>query len=238
MGTVASIVVRDQAVDPATVDEAFAEMRRIEGLFSTFLPDSELSRLGRGDLDPREAHPDVRSVLEVCDDLAEATGGRFRHRSDDRGGTIDPAAYVKGWAGDRAARVLEVAGIRRYSVNVGGDVVSAGGSVEDPWAIGIQHPFERAQVAAILRLADGAVATSGSYERGRHILGGEAALASVTVVGPALGMADAYSTAIYASDFDDISWMPAGYEVLVIDESSVRWTPGLEALLTEPVQAG
>jgi thiamine biosynthesis lipoprotein len=237
MGTVASIVVRDQVVDPAVVDDAFAEMERIEDLFSTFRPASDVSRLSRGELSLASAHPDVRFVIETCDALATLSGGRFQHRFDDSG-RIDPAAFVKGWAGDRAASVLRDAGIHRYAVNVGGDVLSVGGSMEEPWAVGIQHPFQHGEVAAILRLTDGAVATSGSYERGRHIRGGAATLASVTVVGANLGMADALSTAVYASDFDDITWLPEGYEVLVIDDDTVRWTPGLDSLLAEAVQAG
>ena len=92
MGTVVSVTIRD-FVDPAAVDEAFAEMRRIEDVFSTFLPDSEISRIGRGELDLRRAPTEVRDVLEVCDDLVARTGGRFQHRPDRPGA---PSVLVGG----------------------------------------------------------------------------------------------------------------------------------------------
>ena len=70
--------------------------------------------------------------------------------------------------------------------------------------MGIRHPCEHRSLAAVLTLAGAAaVATSGTYERGPHILdphtGHPAAGAlSVTVVGPELATADAYATAAFA----------------------------------------
>ncbi len=66
---------------------------------------------------------------------------------------------------------------------------------------GRRPPPPRSQDAysAALSLGDGAVATSGTYERGAHVLNpftGRPAteLVSVTVVGPELTTADAYAT--------------------------------------------
>ncbi len=65
---------------------------------------------------------------------------------------------------------------------------------------------------ATIELAQGAVATSGHYERGAHIHDPSSgrpatALASVTVTGPDLGTADAYSTAAFALGDGAEAWL-------------------------------
>ena len=71
------------------------------------------------------------------------------------------------------------------------------------WQVGIAHPLVRDARCAVLSLGDGAVATSGTAERGAHVLDphtGRAALdlASVTVLGPDLATADAFATGALA----------------------------------------
>lgn len=77
--------------------------------------------------------------------------------------------------------------------------------------VGIRHPHDPAAVVLVLELTDAAVATSASYERGRHIVDPHAgstvaALASATVVGPDLASADAYATALYAAGPPGLAW--------------------------------
>ena len=62
-----------------------------------------MCRIDRGELAPRDAHPDVRAVLARCERLRVATGGYFDARA---GGSLDPSGLVKGWAVDRAAALL------------------------------------------------------------------------------------------------------------------------------------
>jgi thiamine biosynthesis lipoprotein len=67
-------------------------------------------------------------------------------------------------------------------------------------------------VAWVLAVSDCAVATSGTYERGLHVVNprtGRPAdeLSSVTVVGPDLGIADAYATAALAMGAAGIEWL-------------------------------
>ncbi len=84
---------------------------------------------------------------------------------------IDPSGLVKGWAVDRAAALLDDAGIRNYAVNVAGDMRLRGRAVpESCWSVGIQHPLERESIAAVVEANDLAVATSGAYARGDHVI--------------------------------------------------------------------
>ena len=155
----------------------------------------------------------MREVLADCAALHAATGGWFDARAT---GRLDPSGYVKGWAVDRAARPRRGP---RWCINAGGDLRVGGG----PWRIGIQHPRRRDRVAAVLELTDAAVATSGAYERGAHVLDPHtrrpaAGALSVTVLGPRLGIADAYATAAFAMGEAGPAWT-AGlrpYEAMTI----------------------
>lgn len=179
-------------VDAARV---FAWLRWVDATFSTYRPDSEISRLGRGErFDP---HPLVREVLARCEALRVETGGLFDARA---GGRLDPSGYVKGWAVERATAF----GRGRFLIDAGGDVVLRG-----TWRVGIRHPYERDKLAAAITVSDCAVATSGAYERGPHVLDprtGQPAtgLDSVTVIARDLGTADAYATAAFAAG--DPTW--------------------------------
>jgi thiamine biosynthesis lipoprotein len=79
-----------------------------------------------------------------------------------------------------------------------------------------------------------AVATSGLYERGDHIVDPSSRRApdgvlSVTVAGPDLGTADAYATAAFAMGSDGPGWTLGldGYEAMtILADDTVLTTPG------------
>jgi FAD:protein FMN transferase len=204
MGMPVTVDVRDGDVGADAVDRVFAWLRFVDATFSTYRAGSEIRRLDRGELALRDAHPDVREVLARCERLRVATGGYFDVRAR---GRLDPSGLVKGWSVDRAAALLSAAGARRFSVNAGGDVLVRGG----PWRVGVQHPRERDRLASVLSLTDAAVATSGAYERGEHIVDpltgrpARGALA-VTVLGRDLATADAYATAAFAMGERGPAW--------------------------------
>ena len=217
MGTVVSIEIEPPLVPAGIVDDVIAQLHDIDSRFSTYKPDSEISRLMRGELREEDASLDVRHVLAACEHLTIVTRGAFdarRHRPD---GQLDPSGYVKGWAIEEAAWTLDAAGARNYWINAGGDIVARGeGAPGRPWRVGIRHPDHADRVAAVLAVSDRAVATSGTYERGEHIFDprtGRAAteLRSVTVVGPALAFTDAYATAVHSMGLDGLAWL-AGHE--------------------------
>ena len=215
MGMPVRAIVRDADPPHAALDAAFAWLRWVDATFSTYRRDSEISRWGRGALALRDAHPQVRAVLARCEALRRETGGAFDIRFR-RGAPPDPSGFVKGWAVERAAALVARAGARDFCLDAGGDVVVRGG----PWRVGIRHPRRRDRLAGVLALRDGAVATSGAYERGAHIVDprtgrpADGAL-SVTIAGPDLGAADAYATAAFALGADGPAWS-AGLAAMTI----------------------
>jgi thiamine biosynthesis lipoprotein len=235
MGTTVSIDVRDPGVPLQALDDAIAVLEELDARFSTYRADSEISRIGRGELAVAESHADVREVLDACAVLRAESDGAFDAWRD---GRLDPSGYVKGWAAERAAAVLRASGARRFTVNLGGDVICAGGSDDGtPWRVGVRHPDDAHRMALVLGVPNGAVATSGRYERGDHVVDartGEArrAWASITVLAPDLATADAVATAALAMGSDGPAWAAARptCAVAAIDPAGRLWTsPALEA---------
>ena len=238
MGTVFRLSVPDDT-STAVIDEVFGWWRSVEERFSTFRDDSEISRIGRGELAVDDAATEVRHVLARCAELEEATGGRFSIRPGRQGGPgLDPAGLVKGWSVDEAALLLQRSGLTDFSIDAGGDVLCVGRPLDGAprWRIGIRHPDRPEDaVGAVVEVAQGAVATSGTYFRGDHIWGvGGRSVASVTVVGPQLGTADALATALFADQAASLAWMTAfpGYGVLVMTgDGLARWTGDLDGMV-------
>ena len=79
---------------------------------------------------------------------------------------LDFGGVVKEYAADVAANVARQAGIRHGLINLGGDICVVGPQPGgDPWPIGIVHPVNTDSALATVSLTDGALTTSGSYER-------------------------------------------------------------------------
>jgi thiamine biosynthesis lipoprotein len=243
MGTTVSIDVQPPLVPETVVDQVIERLHDVDARFSPYRADSEVSMLADGALREEDASLDVRHVLAVCDHLALATGGAFdarHHRSD---GRLDPSGFVKGWAIEEAAWLIDSAGGRNYWINAGGDIVARGQAAAGrPWRVGIRHPDRADRVAAVLAVTDRAVATSGSYERGEHIIDPRtgavpAGLRSVTVVGPGLAFSDAYATAIYVMGLDGLRWLAMQPDLTdfaayaITDDDRAIWTEGMERYL-------
>ncbi len=236
MGMTVYLDVRDAGAGPEDADAAFDWLRWVDTVFSTFKADSEISRIGRGELAQADAHERVRIVLARCEELHAETDGWFDACA---GGTLDPSGLVKGWSVDEAAAILERAGIRHFAINAGGDIRLRGRAVpERCWRVGIQHPLDRGAVAAVVEGTDLAVATSGAYERGRHVIDPHArrpprGVLSVTVTGPDLATADAYATTAFAMGIEGPAWTARlrGYEAMtILADEQVLTTAGFPSV--------
>jgi thiamine biosynthesis lipoprotein len=228
MGTVVSIELADDRPDPELrelIAGVCAWLHEVDARFSTYKDDSEVSRLRRGEISAPDFSPDMRHVLGACADLWRDTDGYFDAYA---AGPLDPSGYVKGWSVEVASARLFAAGSQRHYINAGGDIRMRGTHPDGgPWRVGIRHPWEADKVSWVLAMTDGAVATSGTYERGDHVIDprtGKAArgLRSVTVVGPDLALADAYATAALAMGEGGISWLAkraaTGYDSAVVTD--------------------
>jgi FAD:protein FMN transferase len=225
MGTAVTVEIRDRVVPRQALERAFAWLRWVDQTFSTYDEASEISRLNAGELGLPDAHPLVRKVLAHCDVLKAATGGYFDVRAPLPGG-VDPSGLVKGWAVDVAFAGLRRAGARELCIEAGGDLRVAGG----PWRVGIRHPHQRDHVAAVVVLRSGAVATSGAYERGPHVVDPHSGrppvgTLSVTIVDRTLAQADAHATAAFAMGPSGPPWSAPLTAMTILADDQVLLTP-------------
>ncbi|MFE9094602.1 FAD:protein FMN transferase [Streptomyces sp. NPDC007264] len=244
MGTVFSFDVRggEPGAVRTALEEAVAGLHRVDEVFSTYREDSQISRLARGELTVGDCDPEVAEVLALGDEAERLSDGWFSTRY---AGRIDPTGIVKGWAAERAARHLAAAGASGVSVNGGGDVQMYGApGPHRPWRVGVSDPLRPGALAAVVSAAgvdELAVATSGTAERGAHIVDprtGRPAvtdLLAVTVVAPRLTWADIWATAAFAmGSRQALAWLeslPDAEALLITAGDEVRCTGGLAARL-------
>jgi thiamine biosynthesis lipoprotein len=238
MGMPIVLDLRD-ALDSGALESMWNVLRQADEIFSTYKDDSEISRLNRGELALEDAHPDVRELLALCDELRVITGGYFDAGAVIDGG-VDPSGLVKGWAVDRAGEVLDATGARNYSLNAGGDIRLRGRPLPDEprWRVGIQHPEVLDKIAAVVEGNDLAIATSGAYRRGEHVIDPHTGRApvgvlSVTIVGPELVTADAYATAAFAMGVAGPEWTASLglYEAMtILADQRMLLTPGFPSV--------
>ncbi|MCT7354579.1 FAD:protein FMN transferase [Streptomyces sp. 15-116A] len=244
MGTVFSFDVRggEPEVVRGALEDAVAGLHRVDEVFSTYREDSQISRLARGELTVSQCDAEVAEVLELAAEAERVSEGWFSARYR---GRLDPTGIVKGWSVERAARRLAAAGVTGVSVNGGGDVQLLGTpGAHRPWRVGVADPLRPGGLAAVVSSAgtdELAVATSGTAERGAHIVDprtGRSAvtdLVAVTVVAPSLTWADCWATAAFAmGSRQGLRWLESLEDVealLVTAGDEVRWTSGLAARL-------
>lgn len=237
MGTVVSFAVRPAPAHPdpgAAIRVACARLHQADAVFSTWNPDTPLSRLRRGDMPEADGPRSLAEVRAACQAAREASDGWFDPWA--MPGGYDPTGLVKGWAVDRALGALRRAGLPAALVNGGGDLAAFGGPAPgEPWRAGIRHPWRPDALATVLEVR-GAVATSGSYERGAHLVDphtGRPACraASATVTGPSLALADALATALAVGGdavLAAVAGLPGYAGYLIRLDGTETWTSGIE----------
>ena len=210
------------------IHQACAVLQRADEVFSTWRPDSPLSRLRRGDITAADVPAEVADVMAACETARELSGGWFDPWAMPDG--FDPTGYVKGWAAQRALTVLAPgSGVSGAMVNAAGDIASSGQlPTGRPFRVGIADPAAPRQLAEIVELT-GSIATSGGYERGPHLIdpatGQPAArVTSASVTGPDLGLADALATGLAVAGSDGLKFIEAidGYAGLTIGFDGTR----------------
>ena len=151
---------------------------------------------------------------------------------------LDLGAVAKGLAADMAAR--ELASCPWFAIDAGGDLLVGGSErAREPMRIGVRHPRLPDRLVATIRVADGAVCTSGDYERrtseGHHIInplaGTSVPCASATVIAPNAILADALATAAFVLGGTDGIRLLArhGVEGLIVSADGERHvTAGFE----------
>jgi thiamine biosynthesis lipoprotein len=239
MGTVFTFDLRNCPPDArpeAALDDAIVWLSWVDETFSTYRTASQVNAFDRGELTAAGCCAELKHVIALCHRFNTVTGGYFDAWAT---GRFDPSGVVKGWAVQEASFTLARHGFMDHVVDGGGDIVLSGGPERGgKWHVGVRHPAKAGAYCAALKVGPGAVATSGTYQRGQHVWDPvrqrpAEGLVSVTVVGPDLVEADAFATAALAMGPAAPEWLAGldGYEAQVVAAEGRGWsTPGFKKL--------
>ncbi len=215
MGMPVSIHLRGAGVDRpdavSAVGAAFQVLRRLDLVFSTYRPDSDVMRLRRGEVTVEDCDPLVLEALRLGEMASSQTDGAFTTLLPTDAGDLafEPTGLVKGWAVDLASAELAALPGISYCINAGGDLrigahadLPLDGQEAIAWRVGIEDPYDRSRVASTVTMTHGCVATSGTAARGAHLYDPATGQqvgrpGSVTVIGPSLLWADIWATALF-----------------------------------------
>lgn len=212
MGTVAALSFRGISTKQQgiLIENVRTVYQRISGKLNAWNPESELSRLTTTNDWRAHVSSDVVPCYEAAFRLMEESRGAFnpllaamlREKGfTRRSALVDLGGIAKGFAVDCAYESVQGKNLGRPSVliDLGGNLRACGGE----WRVGIRNPFGSDLCARVLLRPGEALATSGTYERGGHILDGhtgktaESGLASVTVLASTALLADGLSTTLF-----------------------------------------
>ena len=158
-----------------------------------------------------------------------------------RGMWIDAGSFTKGYAVDRAARVLKKNGVQRALIAAGGTILAVGKkSGGKYWQVGIRHPRQEGKLLGSVAIEDQAISTSGDYERFYrfkerricHIIDPRSgqpieSVQSISVIAPSAMASDALSTALFVLGTHEglllVNNLP-DTEALVVDQGGVQHT--------------
>jgi thiamine biosynthesis lipoprotein len=174
--------------------------------------DPEKAKLPSSDaLADAACHTDINSIV-----IDEDAGTVFLSDPDAR---IDVGAIGKGYATEKAARLLIDRGVTSYVLNIGGNIRAIGTKYNgNGWRTGITNPDKNSEEPFVCRvdIKDTSLVTSGDYERFytvdgvryHHIIDPETQMpadrfSSVSVFIPDSALADALSTALFCMSYEE-----------------------------------
>lgn len=128
-----------------------------------------------------------------------------------KGMKIGFGAIGKGYAADRAKALLIDKGVKAGIINASGDLCTWGKQTNgEDWKVAITNPLNKEKAFALIPVVNGAVVTSGSYEKFIQIDGKQYShiidprtgypskgILSVTVFAPKAELADALATSVF-----------------------------------------
>ena len=238
-GTIVDVDIASSVVSEDGLNQGMQHVidfcKLVDSDFSTYIDTSWVTRLRTNQIEISSCPLLVQEVWELCLQAKYLTDGAFDPWAVEGG--FDPSGLVKGWAADKCADLLLSLGFEHVQVNAAGDLALRGGfydGVVKPWRIGVVNPDHRAEVVEVFEIFDGAIATSGTYERGAHINDPYTGLIAIgarsaTVVGPLGWLCDALATALMVAGADGAKYFAqpelAGYKPFVINRhENTSWS--------------
>lgn len=240
MGMPIIVEIIDDFVNNDAFDKVFSYFQYIDGKFSTYKKTSDITKINDGKINKNDYSQDIKTIFLLAEKTKRETEGYF---DISQNGKIDPSGIVKGLAIFNAAKILKKKGFRNFYIDAGGDIQTSGINKHGKhWKIGIKNPFNKQAIIKVIYVNGEGVATSGTYERGRHIYNPKLKnhkideIVSLSVVGPNIYEADRFATAAFAMSKKGIEFIEglSGFEGYLIDENGkATMTSGFEKYTKE-----
>ena len=243
LGTSMDLAVwsRDSTTAGRAHDAALNEIMRLNAILNTRDSSSEISRLGESASLRRSR--DLDEMFAAYDYWERKTGGLLSIRPSGPDSPRNVDALGKAYILDRAVAAARYAApaMDGLLLNIGGDIVAWGNSQEihiaDPCS-----PQDNALPIAKIDLRNAAIATSGTYARGAHLLDARTGRpapqgVSASVIAPNAVIANALATTLCVTDADEglrLVESTPGAEALRIDPNGVEWRTTGFARLEKP----
>jgi len=158
-----------------------------------------------------------------------------------KGMKIGFGGIAKGYAADKAKKLLQDKGVVAGIINASGDMNTWGVQPNgEDWKVGITNPLNKNKVFALLPISNSAVVTSGNYEkfvefngvRYSHIINPKtgypsSGIVSVSVFAPKSELADALATSVFVMGLDvglDFVNQLKGIECIIVDDTGKTHT--------------
>ncbi len=195
-GTTYSIKIAENRSYSFLDTQIKAELNRIDYVFSTYKPTSEISLINENP--SRVWSDEFRNLFNLSNEISNLSEGAF---SPNDANGFDFSAIGKGYAIDKIAELMEKNGVNNYFIEIGGEIRAKGLKFSDEWIFGIERPTNSKKspyIAFNVPSKGISIATSGEYREPNHIWGkGPRDLISVTVATSDAASADAWATALY-----------------------------------------
>jgi len=289
LGTVVEIQIRNTDKQKANeaITKAFAEIKRIDDLFTTYNDDSPVWQINNSDDSIFIVDEEISNLMLMCDSLWRISDGGFDVAIESLiqvwgfdtktpdipdGNLIESAlkqsgwqniqllgenkiyrkekvglnfgAIAKGYAVDKAIKVLQNEGISEAFVNAGGEIKTLG----NDWIAGVQHPRNLKEIIGRIKLNGISVATSGDYEnyfekngvRYHHIIDPKTGfpakgIQSVTVIHKDNAFADGLATAVFVmgkvKGLELIESLSDTEVMIINDEGKIFYSSGFDRFL-------
>jgi len=287
-----TVVANDSIQANNYIDNAVAEISRIEKLISSWDENSQTSEINRNaGINPVKVDKELFDLIERAISISNLTDGAFdvSYASMDKiwkfdgsmtkmpskeeiiasvdkvgyqniildkenstvflklkGMKIGFGAIGKGYAADKAKSLLISKGVGSGIINASGDMNTWGKQPNgNEWKIAITNPMDKNKVFALLPITNGAVVTSGNYEkyvnfngkRYTHIIDPRTGypstgIISVTVFAPKAELADALATSVFVmgkeAGLDRINQLPKIECIIIDDKGNITKSKNIE----------
>src|SRR4051812_46469475 len=111
MGMPVTIEITDKNAKTEDIKKIFNYFRAVDERFSPYKKTSEISRINRGEISPKNYSPEMREIFRLAQKTKKETSGYFEIGPI---GRCDPSGIVKGWAISNAAKKLRALGYKNY----------------------------------------------------------------------------------------------------------------------------